>query len=86
MTQTDGGHVFGQVREAGGAPVPNAILRLTIVFGLDKSFDVATIRTDQNGSFDFDFVPRLGQYLVVHRRCGGSDLYRRRADRGSRPG
>ena len=65
MALTDGAHVFGQVREAGGAPVPNAVLQLTIVHGADKSFTVSGIRVDQNGSFDFDFVPRIGQHFTL---------------------
>ena len=62
---TDGGHVFGQVREAGGQPVPGALLRLTIVGDAQHAFDVSTIRVDGNGAFDFDFVPRIGQHFVL---------------------
>lgn len=65
MALTDGGRVFGQVREAGGGGVPDAVLRLTVVEGPDQSFDVSTIRVDENGSFDFDFVPRRGQYFTL---------------------
>lgn len=65
MVFTDGAHVFGQVREAGGGGVPNAVLRLTITTGPEESFDLATIQVDQNGSFDFDFVPRIGQFFTL---------------------
>jgi hypothetical protein len=65
MFFADGAHVFGQVREAGGGGVPNAVLRLRITTGPQESFDVATIQVDGNGSFDFDFVPRIGQYFTL---------------------
>jgi len=65
MTLTDGGRVFGQVQEAGGQPVPGAVLRLTVVVEPRTSFDVATIQVDSNGSFDFDFVPRVGLHFIL---------------------
>jgi hypothetical protein len=65
MVLDDGGHVFGQVREAGGQPVPDALLRLTIVVDASHAFDAATVRADANGSFDFDFVPRIGQHFLL---------------------
>ncbi len=56
---SDGARVFGQVRTADGLGVPLSVLKLSVTVGT-KTFDVSTIRTDGNGSFDFDFVPRVG--------------------------
>jgi hypothetical protein len=61
----DGGHVFGQVRSAEGQPVPDALLRLSIVDENGEAFTVSALRVDRNGSFDFDFVPRLGAYFTL---------------------
>ena len=60
MTLTDGARVFGQVREATGSGVPNSFLSVVISFGPEFSFTVSNILTDAQGSFDFDFVPRIG--------------------------
>ena len=64
MTLADGAHVFGQVRDAGGAGIGGGILTLA-VNGDGGSFDVAAIRTDAQGGFDFDFVPRLGDSFTL---------------------
>jgi hypothetical protein len=63
MALSDGGRVFGQVRIADGRGVPGSVLKLTVVMS-PFSFDVSTIRTDANGSFDFDFVPRIGNVVL----------------------
>jgi hypothetical protein len=60
MRLTDGARLVGQTREANGAGVPNSFLNLTIVHGALFSFTLATIQTDGQGGFDFDFVPRIG--------------------------
>ena len=60
MTLDDGARVFGQVREATGSGVPNSFLSVVIGFGPLFSFTVSNILTDAQGSFDFDFVPRIG--------------------------
>ncbi len=60
MVLDDGGRVFGQVREANGSGVPNSFLSVVISFGPEFSFTISIIRTDAQGSFDFDFIPRLG--------------------------
>ncbi len=60
MALTDGARVFGQVREATGSGVPNSVLQAVINFGPEFSFTVASILTDAQGGFDFDFIPRLG--------------------------
>lgn len=59
----DGARVFGQVLDAEGTPVPNALLSLTVVISVDFAFTVASVRTDASGAFDFDFVPRLGNHF-----------------------
>jgi hypothetical protein len=64
MTLADGAHVFGQVRDAGGAGIGGGILKLA-VNGDGGSFDVAAIRTDAQGGFDFDFVARLGDSFTL---------------------
>ena len=38
------------------------------------SFDVATIRADQNGAFDFDFVPRLGNVVLTAQHPGTQEI------------
>jgi hypothetical protein len=63
MALTDGARVFGQVRTADGRGVPSSVLKLTVSLP-PFSFDVSTIRTDANGSFDFDFVPRIGNVVI----------------------
>jgi hypothetical protein len=60
MVLSDGGRLFGQVREATGSGVPNSVVSLVISFGPLFSFTVAAIEADAQGSFDFDFVPRIG--------------------------
>ena len=60
----NGGRLFGHVQTATGQPVPNALMSLTIVFG-QSSFLVATVRTDRDGAYDFDYVTRLGDGLVI---------------------
>src|SRR5206468_274847 len=62
---SDGAHVFGQVRDAGGAGVGGGILKLTAFDQFGDSFDVSAFRTDLNGGFDFDFVPRLGDHFTL---------------------
>ncbi len=64
MVVADGAHVFGQVRDAGGSGVGSGVLKLT-VFGNGQSFDVAAFPTDAQGTFDFDFVPRLGDGFTL---------------------
>lgn len=61
---SDGARVFGQVRTADGKPVANALMSLTIIFG-QSGFTVATIRTDRLGSYDFEYVTRFGDGLVI---------------------
>jgi hypothetical protein len=63
MALSDGARVFGQVRTADGRGVPSSVLKLTVSLP-PFSFDVSTIRTDANGSFDFDFVPRIGNVVI----------------------
>lgn len=65
MVLTDGARVFGQVREATGSGVPTAFLSTVISFGPQFSFNISAIHTDAQGSFDFDFVPRLGTLIVT---------------------
>lgn len=60
MVLTDGARVFGQVREANGSGVPTSFLSVVIGLGPAFSFNVSAILTDAQGSFDFDFIPRLG--------------------------
>ncbi len=55
---SDGARVFGQVVEADGRPVPNALLDLTVVISSQIAIDVARIFTGPDGEFDFDFVLR----------------------------
>ncbi len=64
MALSDGARVFGQVRTADGRGVPASVLKLT-VSAPPFAFDVSTIRTDANGSFDFDFVPRIGNVTLT---------------------
>ncbi len=64
MVLSDGGRVFGQVREANGNGVPSGFLSATVVLGPEFSFQVSAIRTDAQGSFDFDFVPRIGTVML----------------------
>lgn len=64
MALSDGARVFGQVRNADGSGVPQSVLKLSVVVEA-RAFDVATIRTDANGAFDFDFVPRLGTLVLT---------------------
>ena len=64
MALSDGGRVFGQVRNIGRTGVPSSVVKLT-VSAPPFSFDVATIRADGNGSFDFDFVPRIGNVVLT---------------------
>ncbi len=63
MAHTDGGRVFGQVRNADGTGVPGSVLKLGVSLP-PLFFDVSTIRTDANGSFDVDFVPRIGNVVL----------------------
>jgi hypothetical protein len=63
MALSDGARVFGQVRTADGRGVPSSVLKLTVSLP-PFSFDVSTVRTDANGSFDFDFVPRIGNVVI----------------------
>ena len=49
----DGARVLGQVREASGKPVPNAVIRVT------SGLTLASMRTDSTGSYDIDFVRKL---------------------------
>lgn len=51
-----GGRVFGQVRNADGTPVGGALLRAVMVFG-DRSFNISAFFVDEQGRFDFDFIP-----------------------------
>ncbi|MGE5243271.1 MAG: Ig-like domain-containing protein [Betaproteobacteria bacterium] len=74
MSLTDGAHVFGQVRDAGGAGVGGGILELTISSVNGSSFNVAAIRTDGSGGFDFDFVPRVGTFTITAQHPVTSDL------------
>ena len=64
MALSDGARVFGQVRNADSTGVPGSVLKLS-VSNPPFSFDVATVRTDANGSFDFDFVPRIGTVVLT---------------------
>ncbi|MCI0438824.1 MAG: carboxypeptidase regulatory-like domain-containing protein [Chloroflexi bacterium] len=64
MVLTDGAHVFGQVRQADGTPVPGALFSLTVVFG-QAGFTVASIHTDAEGGFDLDYVTALGDGIVL---------------------
>jgi hypothetical protein len=73
MTLTDGARVFGQTREAGGGGVPGSVLKLTVA-DPPFSFDVSTIRSDANGSFDFDFVPRIGNVVLTAQHPTTRDL------------
>ncbi|MCP5152800.1 MAG: Ig-like domain-containing protein [Ectothiorhodospiraceae bacterium] len=66
MVLTDGARVYGQVRDADGAPVPNALLDLTIVITPGQyAFPVAIFPTDAEGSFELDFVRRIGTHFVL---------------------
>ncbi len=64
MALSDGARVFGQVRTADGRGVPASVLKLSVSVP-PVAFDVSTIRTDANGSFDFDFVPRIGNVSLT---------------------
>jgi hypothetical protein len=45
--------------------LPDALLRLSVVDDKGAAFTVSALRVDRNGSFDFDFVPRLGSYFTL---------------------
>ena len=64
MALSDGARVFGQVRTSDGHGVPASVLKLSVSMP-PFSFDVSTIRTDGNGAFDFDFVPRVGNVVLA---------------------
>ena len=61
----DGARVFGQVRNADGTPVANAIFQLTVVFG-QAGFTVVSIETRADGTFDLDYVTALGDRIVLY--------------------
>lgn len=65
MVLNDGGRVLGQVREASGSGVPNSVLSLVLSFGSNFAFTVSRLQTDAQGSFDFDFVPRIGTIALT---------------------
>ena len=72
-TFTDGVRVLGQVREAGGKPVPGAYLRFTTPPPL--SFTIAAIRADAAGAFELDFVPmQVGTLGVTAQHPGTREV------------
>jgi hypothetical protein len=64
MVLTGGAHVFGQVRDAGRSGVGGGELKVT-AFGNGQAFDVAAFRTDSQGGFDLDFMPRVGDGFTL---------------------
>jgi hypothetical protein len=60
----DGAQVFGQVRNADGQGVSEAVLQLVIAVG-DKAITAASIRVEGDGTFDFDFVKQTDGFSLT---------------------